>query len=203
MNKPVLSKPQFSERLNNFELSALFNALGWEPFQAKNKIEVKGSKYNISGVARKKDFCVLECAAEEIPDAAIRKQFEKPISKLYHDHLLVFTDKNKTIQYWQLPLREGGKMKRVVSFAWRAGQDAEGLYQKFRNIVFILDEEENITLLDVKERVTMSLSANSEKLPGSFMPNLPNSMTLSLPLSRAWMTLSPIKKTSTKNGTPA
>jgi hypothetical protein len=80
----------------------------------------------------------------------------------------VFTDNNKTVQHWQLPLREKGRLKHLITFAWRKGQDAEGLYQKFRNIVFTLDEEENITLLDVTERVRMSLSANSEKVVKKF-----------------------------------
>jgi hypothetical protein len=165
-----LTKLRFSELVDNFELTALFNALGWDGFQSTNKIEVKDITYTISGVAKKKDFCVLECAAEngQIPEAAVRKQFEKPVSKIYHDHLLVFTDKNKTTQHWQLPLREEGKLKRLVTFAWRKGQDAEGLYQKFRNIIFTLDEEENITLLDVKERVNAALAANSEKVVKKF-----------------------------------
>ena len=165
-----LTKQRFSGLVNNFELASLFNALGWDGFQTANTIEVKGNKYNISGIAKKKDFCVLECAVEDsqIPEAAVRKQFEKPLSRLYFDHLLVFTNKSKTVQLWQLPLRESGKLKRLVSFAWRKGQDAEGLYQKFRNIVFTLDEEENITLLDVKERVNAGLAANSEKIVKKF-----------------------------------
>ncbi|MDR1148249.1 MAG: Eco57I restriction-modification methylase domain-containing protein [Spirochaetaceae bacterium] len=163
-----LSKLRFSELVNKFELSVLFNILGWDSFQTTNRIDVKGSKYTISGIAQKKDFCVLECVVDKIPDAAIRKQFEKPLTRLYFDHLLVFINKNKTAQFWQLPLRDEGKLKRLVSFAWHKGQDPEGLYQKFRNIVFTLDEEENITLLDVKERVTTSLSANSEKVVKRF-----------------------------------
>jgi hypothetical protein len=165
-----LTKQRFSELVSNFELTALFNALGWDGLQSVNKVAIKGATYDISGIARKKDFCVLECAAEggQIPEAATRKQFEKPVSKLYYDHLLVFTDKSKTTQYWQLPLREEGKLKRLITFAWRKGQDTEGLYQKFRNIVFTLDEEENITLLDVKERVNAGLSANSEKVIKKF-----------------------------------
>jgi hypothetical protein len=163
-----LSKPRFSELVNKFELSVLFNILGWDSFQTMNRIDVKGSKYTISGIAQKKDFCVLECAVDEIPDAAIRKQFEKPLTGLYFDHLLVFINKNKTAQFWQLPMRDEGKLKRLTSFAWHKGQDAEGLYQKFRNIVLTLDEEENITLLDVKKRINTSLSANSEKIVKRF-----------------------------------
>ncbi|MDR1469256.1 MAG: Eco57I restriction-modification methylase domain-containing protein [Spirochaetaceae bacterium] len=84
---------------------------------------------------------------------------------------MVFTDKNKTAQYWQLPLRESGeegKVKRLVTFMWRKGQEPESLYQKFRNIVFTLNEEENITLLDVQERIRTSLAANSEKVTKKF-----------------------------------
>jgi hypothetical protein len=165
----TVTKQRFSELVNNFEFATLFNVLGWDTFQSVSKICIKDITYTLSGIARKKDFCVMECSTEDgqFPETAIRKQFEKPISERYFDHLLVFTDKNKTIQSWQLPLREEGKV-RLVTFMWRKGQDAEGLYQKFRNIVFTLDEEENITLLDVKERVNASLSANSEKVTKKF-----------------------------------
>jgi hypothetical protein len=165
-----LTKQQFFEMINGFELENLFIKLGWEKFETTNTLNIKGATYTLSGIAQKKGFCVLECVAADgrIPEVAIRKQFEKPVSKLYYDHLLVFTDKNKTTQYWQLPLREEGKLKRMVSLAWHKGQDAEGLYQKFRNIIFTIDEEENITLIEVKERVNAGLAANSEKVTKKF-----------------------------------
>jgi hypothetical protein len=99
MNK--LTKQRFSELIQNFELVALFNALGWDNFHSVKKVDIKDVKYTLSGIAKKKDFCILECPIEDgqISEAAIRKQFEKPVSKLYYDHLLVFTDKNKTTQY--------------------------------------------------------------------------------------------------------
>jgi hypothetical protein len=168
MSEGDMNKARFSELVNNFALSSIFNGLGWDQFQTAHIIEVKERKYTLSGVARKKDFCVLECVVETIPDTATRKLFEKPVSGLYFDHLLVLTNKDKTAQFWQLPLREDGKLKRLVTFIWRKGQDAEWLYQKFHNIVFTLDEEENITLLDVQKRVNAGLAANSETVTKKF-----------------------------------
>jgi hypothetical protein len=44
----TLTKQRFSELVNKFELTALFNALGWDSFQSANKVDIKGTKYNIS-----------------------------------------------------------------------------------------------------------------------------------------------------------
>jgi len=164
-----MTKEQFSNYINNFDFSELFRMNGWDNFTADHKIEVQNKIYVLTGLVHKKNFPILQVISEKstIPDLNTRKQLERKIRSLYFDHLLVITDKERTWQYWQLPLHEDGKIQKLVTFSWRKGQDAEALFQKFRNIVFELKEEDILTLADVKERVNI-ISANSEKVTKKF-----------------------------------
>jgi len=167
--KVSMTKEQFEKHINNFEFSELFRAQGWDNFSAGHKIEAQGAIYALTGIAQKKNFPILQCVGghDKIPDLNVRKMLEKKVRALYFDHLLIFINKGKTQAFWQLPLREDGKIKKLVTFSWHKGQDVEGLFQKLRNIVFTLDEEDIITLADVKERVN-TLTANSEKVIKAF-----------------------------------
>jgi len=164
-----MTKEQFSNLISNFEFSELFRMNGWDNFNYDNKIEIQNAIYTLTGIAQKKQFPILQITSAQggMPDLNIRKQFEKKIKPLYLDHLLIFINKEKTWQHWQLPLYEDGKFKKLVTFSWHKGQDVEGLFQKLRNIVFELKEEDILTLTDVKERVN-TLSANSEKVVKTF-----------------------------------
>ncbi|WP_461257494.1 hypothetical protein, partial [Treponema sp. R80B11-R83G3] len=146
----------------------LFRMNGWDTFNYDNKIEIQNIIYTLTGIAEKKGFAILQITTQDgIPDLNIRKQFEKRIKQLYHNHLLIFVNKEKSWQHWQLPLYEDGKFRKLIAFSWHKGQDVEGLFQKLRNIVFKLEEEDIITLTDVKERVN-TLTANSEKIIKTF-----------------------------------
>ena len=164
-----MNKKLFFEHIKNFRLNDLFRELGWDNFDHKKLVIVDNIQFAISGLAEKKSFSILECICShnKPPDHALRKKIMQNLVKDFHYHLLIFTNQEKTWQYWQLPLREDGKFKQLVLSPWHKGQVPEGLYQRFRNIVFTLDEEDNITLLDVVERVNIS-SANSEKVTKKF-----------------------------------
>jgi len=163
-----MTKEQFNKYINNFEFSELFRMNGWDNFNYDNKIEIENTIYTLTGIAQKKQFPILQITSQDgILNLNIRKQFEKKIKPLYLDHLLIFINKEKSWQHWQLPLYEDGKFKKLITFSWHKGQDVEGLFQKLRNIVFTLDEEDIITLADVKERVN-TLTANSEKVIKTF-----------------------------------
>ena len=167
-----MNKEQFKKYIENFNLAEMFRVNGWDNFSVMQSIlaSPQGQTiYTFTGLAEKKNFPILqiECDSDVIPDHPTRKFIEKEIRKSYAEHLLVIINKKRTWQFWQLPLREDGKLKKLVTFAWHKGQDVESLYQKFRNLVFTIDEEENITLADVKERVN-TITANSEKIVKTF-----------------------------------
>jgi tRNA1(Val) A37 N6-methylase TrmN6 len=163
-----MTKDKFNEYINNFEFTYLFNDTGWDNYTFNTSTEIQNNIYTITGVAHKKGFAILQITSPgNIPDLNIRKQFEKKIIGLPHDHLLIIINKEKTQAFWQLPLYEDGKFKKLITFSWNKGQAVDGLFQKLRNIVFTLEEEEYLTLLDVKERVNI-LTANSEKVIKAF-----------------------------------
>jgi len=162
-----MTKSQFADYIENCEFSELFLEQGWDNFSFNRNFEVKENIYTLTGIAEKRGFCIIQCISEKIPDVSIRKQLEKKLNVLYFEHLLIFVNKEKTESFWQLPLYEDKKLKKLVTFSWYKGQDVEGLFQKLRNIVFELKEEEYITLHDVIERVNI-FSINSEQVVKKF-----------------------------------
>jgi hypothetical protein len=164
-----MTKDQLKKYIQKFEFSELFRISGWDNFTAEHAIKIDDTIYTLTGIAEKKNFPILLCKVEQskISDLTVRKQLEKRISRLYLEHLLIIIDEDKTWQYWQLPIYEDSKAKKLVSFTWYKGQDVEILFQKLRNIVFELKEEDIITLADVKERVN-TLSANNERVTKKF-----------------------------------
>ena len=163
-----MTKIKFANYIENSEFSELFLEQGWDNFNFDRSFEINKTIYKLSGVAQKRNFPIIQCIIpDKIPDVTTRKQLEKSISKLYFEHLIIFISKNKHENFWQLPLYEDNKLKKLVTFSWHKGQDVEGLFQKLRNIVFELKEEEYITLHDVKERVNI-FTANSDQIIKKF-----------------------------------
>ena len=165
-----MTKEQFRTYITGFDFSSLFREQGWDNFDFETEIILQNNTYIVKGVVQKRDFPILQCVCNtnNIVEHSIRKQITAIIGKSYFlNHLLIFINSDKTWQYWQLPIREDGKLRQLILTTWHEGQDPEILYQKYRNLVFNLDEEETITLVDVMERVS-TLSVNSERVTKQF-----------------------------------
>ncbi|MDD3050553.1 MAG: Eco57I restriction-modification methylase domain-containing protein [Candidatus Cloacimonetes bacterium] len=143
--------------------------MGWDNFKNKpEKILVEDFEYEIEGIVQKRDFVIAQCKADKIPDNRVRKIIENKYSNLHYEHLLVFYDEAKTKQIWQFSIKEENKPKTVREFHWFHMQDTEALFQRFRNLLFHIDEEENITLLDVLARVNDNFARNTDKVTKKF-----------------------------------
>ena len=169
-----LSKKQFKEFVENFDFTTLFNYLGWSHLNEKNQIKLNENSYNFQSVAEKGGFRILIFIPEKdqkIPEYNIRLQLDRKISRLYREHLIVFCDEKKTTQIWQLFVKQMGRPSRLSETKWSKGQEPELLYQKTAGLFFTLDEEENITIADVVERVNENFSQNVEKVTKKFYEN--------------------------------
>ena len=101
-------------------------------------------------------MAVFHCSARTdgtIPDYATRRKIQREIAKSVHEHLIIYTDTDKTTQIWQWVKREPGKPLACREHRYHSEQSGESLIQKLEAIAFSLDEEENITLTDVTGRV--------------------------------------------------
>ncbi|ABL01260.1 Eco57I restriction-modification methylase domain-containing protein [Pelobacter propionicus] len=164
-----IKKTVCSKLIKNFQLRELFNQLGWNHATKKEPVAVNGQVYQLEAIADKSAFFVFVCETSgKVPDYATRKKIDSAITKLYHQHLIIFIDSNKRQQVWQLVLKELDKPAVVRETPYFSTQEPELLYQKLQHLFFSIDEEDNITVVDVTGRVQTGFNTNAEKITKKF-----------------------------------
>lgn len=152
-----LDKIKTKELLKDFNFHDLFiEQLGWNNHKRQTKINVKETNYVLEGIAEKCGMGVFRCAPQEhnrIPEYNIRKKIETQIAKTCFEHLLIFTDTVKQKQIWQWAKREKDKPVAIREEHFEIHQTGERLIQKLENLVFTLEEEEQIKISKVTSRV--------------------------------------------------
>lgn len=166
-----MNRDQFRQRIQNFQFTELFNDLGWNYIKESHPVKISESTFTLHSIAEKSGFRIMVCDPEEagrVPDSNTRKKLDNQIAKTYREHLIIFIDKDKTRQVWQLILRQAGKPPKFSEVPWNKGQDPELLYQKASGLIFTLDEEEQITIVDVTQRMTANFVQNNERVTKKF-----------------------------------
>lgn len=167
----ALDKKQFSNYIKQYNFRELFNDMGWNNDKTTQPIVVDNDTYTLQAVAEKSGFKILLCDPLSnglIPDYNTRKKIETKVTKLFQEHLIIFSDTKKTEQIWQLVVRQSGKPSKVTETRWHINQDPELLYQRAAGIFFELDEEEHITIIDVTKRIADNFHQNNEKVTKQF-----------------------------------
>ncbi len=151
------------EFLQAFDFQNLFvEALGWtQPEQARaTPLSCGESEYTVRQVAELHSV-VLEVQAADgsIPDAEGRAAVHKEISKLHHENLLIFVDKDRRQSLWYWARREGGKIFPRNHYFSR-GQPGDLFLSKLAGLVVNisdLDAEGHIPVADVARRLKQAL----------------------------------------------
>jgi hypothetical protein len=167
----ALSKQEFSDYIKQFRFRELFNDMGWNNDRTELQITADENMYTLKAVAEKSGFKILVCPPNPdgiIPDYNTRKKIETKVTKLFQEHLIIFTDQNQQEQIWQLAIRQTGKPLKVTETRYNVSQDPELLYQRASGLFFELDEEEKITIVDVTQRVAANFHQNAEKITKQF-----------------------------------
>lgn len=167
----ALTKQEFSNYIKHFNFREMFNDMGWNNDKTTQPIAVDNISYTLQAVAEKSGFKILLCHPQAdglIPDYATRKKIETKVTKLFQEHLVIFFDTKKTEQVWQLVVRQTGKPIKVTETRYQINQDPELLFQRASGIFFEMDEEENITIVDVTKRVSENFHQNNEKVTKHF-----------------------------------
>jgi hypothetical protein len=158
------------ECLSGFRFKELFTEhLMWDSSKGSYAIEAGDSVCEVEAVAEKKGLVVLICRPTEgtpFPGSAERKRIEREVTKLHHEHLIVFVDKEQTRQVWQVPKRDGGKTIGHSEVPFFKGKGVEHLARRIEAISFTLDESEKVSLIEVSARVNQALLA--EKVTKKF-----------------------------------
>jgi hypothetical protein len=145
------------EYLKDFHFKPLFiEELGWDHYTARLEIPIDGRVFSLTAIAQKRGMVAYHCASLDgqcIPDYQTRRRIETQTAKSTHEHLIIYTDADKTTQIWQWVKREAGKPTSCREHTYHHHQPGDALMQKLQAIFFSLEEEEILTLPDVTGRV--------------------------------------------------
>lgn len=167
----ALTKKDFSSYIKLFNFKELFNDMGWNNDKTAQSVAIDNDTYHLQAVAEKSGFKILICNPTKegvITDYNTRKKIETKITKLFQEHLIIFIDAKKQEQIWQLVVRQTGKPTKVTETRYHISQDPELLFQRAAGIFFEMDEEYNITIVDVTKRVAENFHQNNEKVTKQF-----------------------------------
>ncbi len=154
----MLHRERILDYLRSANFSALFTqALGWEHYTQALNISVDTTEWHLSAVAEKRGMIVFEChatdTAGQLPDYALRRKIQQQVARSAHEHIIIYTDAERTTHLWQWVRREPGKPDVCREHRYHTAQSGESLIQKLEPIAFSLDEEAELTLSDVTGRV--------------------------------------------------
>ncbi|MFN4261781.1 MAG: Eco57I restriction-modification methylase domain-containing protein [Gemmataceae bacterium] len=137
--------------LKTFDFSTLFREhLGWDKHQAALDIPVDGETYHLAAVAQKRGFTAYVCPT--IPDRDARRKIDHQVTKSAREHFVIYTDQPAGQQVWQWVRRDPGKPIASRDHRFDVKTTGDALIQRLDQIAVALDEEENITVVDVASR---------------------------------------------------
>ena len=132
-----LTRERIRRYLGAFDFAGLFTdpEIGWDWPESKGKLRVptKTGFIDTEVIAEKRGVKVLHLAGladGAIPPSDERKAIEKAVTPLATEHLLIFTDTEKTRQIWLWTSRWPGKPISYRELVWEKGKPNELLLQK-------------------------------------------------------------------------
>ena len=142
--------------LRNFDFKTLFvEELGWDHYTSILDIPVDGQNFALGAIAEKRGIVVFVCGPANngsMPDYSIRRKIERQVTKSHHEHLIIYLNADKTRQVWQWVKRQSGKPAQCREHTYYASQSGDLLIQKIDNLAFSLEEEEQLTIIEVGRR---------------------------------------------------
>jgi hypothetical protein len=142
-----IDRARAAEHLKAFAFQPLFiEELGWDRPSSRQSesVSVGGNAYALTPIAEKRGIRIFHCPV--VPDRNVRQRIDREVAKLAFEHLIIFTDADRSRQVWQWVAREKGKPAAFRDYTWLVTQDPAALIQKLDHIAFSLDEEEGLTL---------------------------------------------------------
>jgi len=167
MSKSI-TRQQFKDLLNGDAFGELFIALGWDAPQSQPlPIKLDERILTATVVAEKRGFAVLVVRTKEPLTKPERHKVERKVARSYFEHLVIFHAESGQ-QVWQLAIRRPNQPITFHETTWHKGQEPELLYQKLSGLFIPLAEEDKITLVDVRERVTREFEKQTKDVTKKF-----------------------------------
>ncbi len=137
--------------LKALDFETLFREhLGWDNYQAHLSIPVNGNSVSLKAIAQKRGFVAYLCDA--IPDRPLRLKIDHQVAKSVREHIIIYADQATGQQVWQWIRREPGKPLACREHRFDTRQSGDALIQRLEALAVSIDEEEQITIVDVTGR---------------------------------------------------
>ncbi|HQF14116.1 MAG TPA: hypothetical protein PLS55_09470, partial [Thermogutta sp.] len=137
--------------LKSFDFQTLFREhLGWDNYHAQLDVPVGENTFHLTAVAQKRGFVAFVCPS--IPDRATRLKIDHHVTKSVREHFVIYFDKAAGQQVWQWVRREPGKPLASREYRFHVSQSGDPLIQRLNQIAVSIEEEEQITVVDVANR---------------------------------------------------
>ncbi len=147
---------QIRRHLESFNFKdLLIQELGWDRCKMTLKVRVDDVEFSLDAVAEKRGMVlfILQPGPDgSMPQRHVRKKIENQVAKSVFEHIIVFTNADKSLQVWQWVKREPGKPAACRENHFHTGQTGEALIQKLQGIAFDLQEEESLDIVTVAKR---------------------------------------------------
>lgn len=151
-----LNVSRIRQCLKEFNFHPIFTEeLGWEHYTSHLNINIDNQDFTLTAISQKRGMATFNCTPPDnghIPDYALRRKIEQRVAKSVHEHIIVYTDRDKTRQVWQWVRREAGKPTACREHIYHCNQPGDALIQKLQSLAFSLVEEEHLTIVDVTRR---------------------------------------------------
>jgi hypothetical protein len=136
--------------IQDFRFEDLFiEELGWDQYRDRLEVIVDGDTVTLNAFAQKRGMVAFTVAA--IPEYKLRRKIEQQVAKAHRENIIIYTDQAQ--QIWQWVRRETGKPLANRERQFTRGQSGENIAQILSAIAFSLDEEDDLTIVDVTSRV--------------------------------------------------
>ena len=158
--------------LRGGKFTELFPELGWDTpsfVQRKFEIPLRGREQpaQLRYVAEKRGFVVCVCdIGDEETTRDFRRAVGKELAKLHYENILIFRGGGR--QFWQVSIRPQNRPLRVVTVDWWENQAPNKLLEKLDGVIFDMNEEGGLNIVDVVARVRESFAQNAEDITSRF-----------------------------------
>lgn len=152
------------------DLQTLFvDHLGWNNGGTRQQVVLDGHLFSLLPIAQKCGMVAYECNVgedEAIPDYQMRQKISRQATRTQREHLIMFSTSNGDEMYWQWVKTQYGRPNKTYYCKYKRGIQEQDLIERLSNLKFTLEQEENLTILDVTRQV--SAAFNAEKVTKRF-----------------------------------
>ncbi len=163
-----MKKNIFNQYILASDFKGLFNEMFWNnPAGATQlpEITIDDTTFCIEEIAERNGFQILQCVVNEIPSSTICKKLDHKIRKTAENYICIFVKLDTLHHLWAVPVRKVEK-RDIVLVEYDSIDKASFLFEKIEALSFSLND--NLTILDIIEKVQAAFLVNSEKITKDF-----------------------------------